>query len=279
MIENRRREMGVAIYVPFEEQYLTFEALENGTFTLTIASGVTTTVLKDISYSIDNGDTWTTTNNVASTEVTITTPSISAGDKILWKGTGSSMAVSNANSIFSSTCLFNVYGSLLSLFYGDDFKGKTAIGSGGRVDYFAKALFYGSKVVNAKNIFLPTNLGLSVYSNMFYGCVNLISAPVLRADGSFQSCYESMFRNCTSLIKAPDLLASSIGARSYYNMFAGCSSLNYIRCLATTRSTINPTTGWVSGVSATGTFVKDASMNDWPTGTGGIPSGWNIIDE
>ena len=51
---SRRRYMGAkGGEVPFEEQYLTFEALENGTFTLTIDAGVTTNVLKNISYSID----------------------------------------------------------------------------------------------------------------------------------------------------------------------------------------------------------------------------------
>jgi len=84
-----------------------------------------------------------------------------------------------------------------------------------------------------------------------------------------------MFRNCTSLVKAPELAASSIGARSYWSMFYGCSKLNYVRCLATSKSTNNPISNWLTGVSTTGTFVKSADIEDsfW---TDSIPSGWTI---
>jgi hypothetical protein len=37
------------------------------------------------------------------------------------------------------------------------------------------------------------------------------------------------------------------------------------------------TTGWVNGVSKTGTFVKEAGV-EWSTGVNGIPSGWEVID-
>jgi hypothetical protein len=42
-------------------------------------------------------------------------------------------------------------------------------------------------------------------------------------------------------------------------MFSGCSALNYIRCAATSISATDCTTGWVSGVTATGTFYVPAT--------------------
>ena len=55
----------------YSSQYLTFEALEDGTFSF----------LKDgLSYSLDNGTTWIALSAGSST------PTITAGSKILWKG-------------------------------------------------------------------------------------------------------------------------------------------------------------------------------------------------
>ena len=47
-------------------------------------------------------------------------------------------------------------------------------------------------------------------------------------------------------------------------MFYGCTSLTYLKCLATSiasGATNSPTYNWVKGVPASGTFVKDASVN------------------
>jgi len=116
--------------------------LEAGTFTLTIPSALTTSSYSNISYSIDNGDTWTTTSNVANTEVIVTTPTIPAKGKVIWMGTGSQLGNSSSYSNFTSTGKFNVYGNLLSLFRNINFANYTAIGTGGRVDYYARHLFY-----------------------------------------------------------------------------------------------------------------------------------------
>lgn len=61
-------------------------------------------------------------------------------------------------------------------------------------------------------------------------------------------------------------------------MFQGCTLVNRIECLATDISANSCLYNWVGGVSATGTFVKDASMTSWPTGNSGIPSGWTVED-
>ncbi len=38
------------------------------------------------------------------------------------------------------------------------------------------------------------------------------------------------------------------------------------------------TNEWLKGVSTSGIFYKSSSMNSWPTGAHGIPSGWTIMD-
>ena len=46
---------------------------------------------------------------------------------------------------------------------------------------------------------------------------------------------------------------------TYNNMFAGCSNLNYINASFLTEPSDEYTNNWVSGVSETGTFVKNAN--------------------
>lgn len=49
--------------------------------------------------------------------------------------------------------------------------------------------------------------------------------------------------------------------------------------LATDISAGSCLSGWVSGVSATGTFVKSSSATWNKTGSSGVPSGWTVITE
>ena len=60
------------------KEYLTFEALESGTFTLTVPVDVNSTKMTSVSYSIDDGANWTTTT-IDNTLQTITTPTIKTG--------------------------------------------------------------------------------------------------------------------------------------------------------------------------------------------------------
>ena len=127
--------------------------------------------------------------------------------------------------------------------------------------------------------YLPaTTLAESCYKYMFGGCTSLITAPALPATTLANGCYDSMFDGCTNLTTAPELPAISLRKYCYNHMFIGCSSLQSITCLATSGINSNSsTTNWVSGVNASGTFVK-ASGATWPTGTHGIPSGWTVVD-
>lgn len=121
-----------------------------------------------------------------------------------------------------------------------------------------------------------TTLAASCYESMFYGCTSISSTQeVLPATQMSSNCYQNMFYGCTSLVYAPELPATLIESYSYDGMFRGCSLLEYVKCMATTFTT-SGTQDWLTGVSETGIFVKNSSMNNWTTGGSGIPTGWTV---
>ena len=200
---SRRRYMGEkGGEKPFEEQYFTFEALEAGTFTLGVSAN----------YSLDGGRTWTTL--AANTA----TPTIQAGDKILWRRTAT-----RVNSTFTATGDFNVYGNSMSLLYGDDFATKVSFSN---TYIFAQLFNNNEKLISAENLVLPaTTLTQGCYNAMFCNCTNLTTAPELPATTLASSSYQNMFYGCTSLTTAPELPATTLASSSYQNMFYGCTSL------------------------------------------------------
>ena len=137
-----------------------------------------------------------------------------------------------------------------------------------------------STLVSAENLILPaTTLIGSAYTAMFRYCTKLEKAPELPATTLTNYCYNQMFYNCSSLATAPELPATTLETHCYETMFFGCTSLNYVKCLATDISASYCTQGWLFNVAATGTFVKDASMSSWTTGSNGIPEGWTVEDD
>lgn len=215
---------------PKAPNYLCFTALEEGTFTLTIPAGLTTTNLSYVEYSIDGGSTWTKTNNVASTEVVITTPTISAGGKVFWRGSGQCYGNStSAYSMFSSTGLFDASGNLMSLVNPNDFKSIVTH----NYNHCFYRLFYNSLIVNAENLIMPvTTMRLYYYADMFRGCAELLTPPqmpseqVVFANGA-NNAYGNMFRDCSKLIIAPNVNVDSTRNTGLESMFYNCYSLLY----------------------------------------------------
>lgn len=143
-----------------------------------------------------------------------------------------------------------------------------------------------TSLTTAPAILPATTLADDCYTRMFAGCTSLIIAPVLPATTTVTGCYTYMFSGCTSLTTVPEISATYIkGRQSNQNVtvaaccrtFQGCSSLNYIKCMATSIGWAG-TVGWVTGVAASGTFVKNPNMSGWETGVDGIPSGWTVQD-
>lgn len=198
-------------YVPptpsYENQYLTFEALENGTFTFT----------NNVSYTIDNGQTWTALT--ANTN----TPTIANGNKIMWKAeiTPSS---STGVGTFSSSGRYNVEGNPMSLLFGDNFSGKTSLS--GKSNAFVNLFKNNNNLISASNLKLvATTLSDRCYRAMFLNCTNLTTAPVLPATTLATYCYSFMFDGCTSLTTAPELPATTLAQYCYQLMFNSCTSL------------------------------------------------------
>lgn len=219
----------------YEDQYLTFVALEDGTISFNIWQSMGTDMIASISYSKDNGETWTTINNTDNKDKPLViNVNVSNGDKVMWKGIATQLGCfdeiyeDNVGSFFSSDCEFDAEGNIMSLLYGDDFKGKTTIE---KYHTFCRLFsdYDGNKtcgVVNAKNLSLPaTTLASDCYFCMFQGCTSLVTAPALPATTLVDSCYQNMFRDCTSLVTAPELPATTLAIYCYHSMFYGCTSL------------------------------------------------------
>lgn len=229
----------------YSKDYLTIESLEDNNDIFIKANS--TSITRTISASTDNGETWNTYTTMTGQGQYFGT--LNAGDKLLLKGENSAYGISTSwgNNILSNKQI-KVYGNVMSLIYGDNFVGQTAL----TADYAFTSLFWKSTgLTDASNLILPST--------------------TLR-----NGCYSSMFRECNSLTAAPELPATTLANNCYNNLFFGCSNLNSITCLATNISATQCTNDWVYGVGSTGTFVKNAAMTRWSTGNKGIPSGWTV---
>ena len=135
-------------------------------------------------------------------------------------------------------------------------------------------LFYGSNITTAPK--LPaTTLSYGCYKKMFSSCQLLVQAPELPATTLATFCYADMFDGCTSLVNAPVLPALELADNCYWGMFGGCSELNYVKALFLDSYNTGNMAGWLSGVSPTGTFVKNPDAT-WQYAQPNIPSGWTI---
>lgn len=232
-IIDRRRVMGGGNDIDWSVEYLTFKALESGTFQFTNA----------VEYSLNNGA-WTSL--AASTD----TPTLAVGDLIRWRATITPDST-NGMGTFSSTGNYNAMGNPLSLRNGDNF-----ITSTNRGAYLFKKLFYNSiGLINALDIvLLSEQLTQSQrYYSMFDGCSNLVVAPIVpttlvASQGNnftrmfaetginyIEPCtlttnqsqgYQQMFYNCKALRSAPITFVGEYAEwRCCMSMFEGCSSL------------------------------------------------------
>ena len=187
-------------------QHFTTVAEGSGTITFSGYSG------HQLSYSTNNGQTWSTPSSAA-------TVNVSQGTAVRWRGT-----VAERVGRFTSTANFHVQGNAMSLLTNDFTTATTA------TDSAFYLLFSGATgLTSAENLMMtPTTLGNSTCYSMFRNCTNLTTAPELPATTIGESCYQLMFAGCSSLTKAPSSLpASVLSASCYRQMFFGCTSLRY----------------------------------------------------
>lgn len=209
--------------------YLCFTALEEGAFTFTYGQDVAGDSTS-VSYSLD-GKNWVTLTNVSGTEVSITTPTVSAGNKVYWKGTNKRMAVgdaANKYSWFSSTGNFDVSGDLQSILYDENFEGK-ANTQWGTVYCFCSLFINCTKLVNTKDLLCNAKYGNgNFYKRMFMGCSSLVSTPTFAetfnngVGTNFTSyTFAEIYKDCTSLVN-PNWqfpVVNPGGKNVYYGMF------------------------------------------------------------
>ena len=190
-------------------------------------------------YSKDGGQTWTPYRGDWGLTVTV-----NSDEKLMIEVSANGLGRFESFSVSGGS--FNVEGNIMSLVTEEDFASETIIWPSGFKSFFSGF----TNLISAENLVMPTDLA--------------------------ESCYANMFEGCTSLIKAPVLPATTLAKECYASMFSGCTSLNYVKCSATDISAQDCTSDWLKDVSPTGTFIKASTMNDWPTGASGIPTGWTV---
>lgn len=265
---------------PFENQYLTIECIEDGDFSFD-GTWMSNYASYDITlYYSKNGGAWTEIHST-----TPTTLSCLSGDQFRFKGINDAISpmvdtTQSSNSFRFTSGDFAVYGNVMSVLFGDNFK--TATLTTGVNDYAFKDLFNQMNITNnsltdVENLILPDVLTPHCFRAMFQYS-KIYSAPKLPATTLAEACYRYMFGSCTNLRSAPDLPATTLVDYCYYGMFNGCTNLLSIKCLATSGiNTNNSTTIWVLNINTFGTFYKDKDAT-WPSGNNGIPTRWTAQD-
>ena len=207
--------------------YLTVEVVSGGTIGLQF-SGFTTQM------SINGG---------SFSQIGNRTLTVSAGDIIRFRGTdsvcsdGAGAAGSGTHTgINDGTAKFKVKGNIMSLFYGDDFEGKTSFKPSYSNDRQLYRFFDGcSGLIDASELKLPVvNLTRQCYWALFYKCTSLVTPPTLPSHSLAEGCYEKMFSFCTSLSTAPQLPATTLAESCYHTMFVRCTSLTSLPALPAT---------------------------------------------
>ena len=258
-----------------------------------------------LNYSLDNGETWSTVTISSLT----TFATINTGDTIVFKGNNTRLANAWDNyNYFAATKQFKVYGNIMSLLNGDNFKENSEFDSG-NTNHCA-GLFRTDRIVDASNLILPaltlyagsyngmfrgaTNLShgpkelpaISLQqdscSSMFEGCINLEEAPIIHAT-TFSGTGSMMRMFCMSrssklttpkLTKGPVLPALALGQNAYKEMFKGNGNIIEVTCLAT--SGFGNCADWLTNCSETGTFYKNSNASGWIRTTSQIPVNWTV---
>lgn len=284
LLERRRLMITRVVEPSYSKMYLTFKALETGSFSFS---------MNPVQYSLDGGITWTTLAAGAST------PAVAAGREICWKASGLTPITGEGIGSFSSTGDFDAYGNVMSLRDGDNFASSLTVSS-----YQFKSLFQScAGLKSAEHLILPaTTLSAYCYHNMFrhsgmtvapklpatnlaeacyigmMGYTAITKAPALPATTLRTRCYQGLFDGCSGLTVAPELPAQTLVAECYYYMFQYCSNLNYVKCLATNVNQYSQTgtSSWLEGVASSGTFVM-ADGARWGYGDSAIPRNWTRV--
>jgi uncharacterized protein YjdB len=292
----------------YSKDYFTIESLEDSNAIKMQRSNSPNN--PTLEYSLDSGSTWTTVQITS----TVTFATINSGETIIFKGNIENYAIAwDKYNYFTSTKQFKVYGNIMSLFNGDDFKTNYEFNSS--KTHHCAGLFRTTYLVHASNLILPaTTVGVSTYNGMFRGCTNLVYCPrLLPATTLYQDTYSSMFEGCTSLVEGPEIMATTINsstdatamqrmfcmsrnskvtaamtkspilrianpnvaANTYKELFKGNGNLVEVTILA--QGTSLSFDNWLTNTNSSG-VIKKLSATTLTNGASGKPSGWTTED-
>lgn len=198
---------------------------DSTTFTFAIAANVNTDTLQSISYSVDGGETWTTTANVDATAVNITA-TVTNKTPVMWKGVGKAISVSDTvYSRLYANKNFEAFGNPLSLI-GEQYNLKSLINNAWALAH----LFHNATtLINADKLILSAKkCGERCYHKMFDSCSNLETFPTLPAISLANGCYAYMFSMCKKMVTPVAVPATKLDQYCYTYMFNGCTGLTSI---------------------------------------------------
>lgn len=289
--------------------YFTLVSLaDNNTFTLTNGSNAA----RSLSYSLDDGTTWSSFS--LATRATQTIATINSGDTIIMKGNNAQLANNyNTGCYFRGTQNYEVEGNISSLLNNNDTDTEITRGT----FHFAQLFSGDTHLISAENLkVVSTTLYLSSFNGTFRSCTNLQKAPDLSIPTTLgQETYSSMFEACTSLSQPPSVLSATTAELSSYKrmfcmnrsssvtsqmtkspimignfgsetnvakdfeVFRGNGSLTEIKCFWTNDSgSFGNLANWMTNVSSSGTFYK-RSTQTFANGASGIPTTWTIVND
>lgn len=165
---------------------------------------------------------------------------VRAGQTARFKSLGAHIQFRNVEGT-AYTSVFETYGNVMSLYYDDDFIGKTTIPT--ELSGVTQSGMYRdcTGLTNAEYLALPaTTVYPMQYMSMFDGCTSMVKGPnklpattIVPYDYepgtiNFKGSYEEMFQGCASLTNAPIISASTFSYYTCMNMFEGCSSLTTV---------------------------------------------------
>ena len=129
-----------------------------------------------------------------------------------------------------------------------------------------------------------TNQIIGIFDHMFDDCIkmkscfdniNINASKVSSVPNTRYTC-RFMFRNTKIKKMGITYTGTKFGSSEFSYMFNNCSELNQLEVNFTTWPSASFMTGWVDGVTSTGTFICPEAL-PIEYGTNRIPSGWTVI--
>lgn len=255
----------ITLYALWEEEefYLTLIANEDDVDICYTTAQSDNPTFRKMYFSLDKKE-WTQFANASSLNVnTIITKLEKKGDKVYFKGDEQNQK-STFRFAFTKEVIADGY--LSSLYNIKDIDSPD-------LSLLFSYLFYNCNLIKAPNM---SNLKQINCASTFAKCPLTFSEEIDLSGAEYISNMSNMFDSTN--IKSVNIKnikqISSIGGLK--NAFYNCKQLERIEIGDYFNTSY--ASGWVTGVSSTGVFVKGSSLSI-PYGTNGIPNGWQIINK